>query len=692
MENRFGFKDLVLSVLLVAILVSLWLAMKQFDRQHETLRTVSESIKQQDAAQARLERTIADLAEKLEAGVVFPGSSQGDGPGPEAMGFADPDELPDPFAELKQVKQDPDYASGDWVVDAFPVNVAKVTPFISRDFYGAVVQSFVVESLAVRDSDTLAWTPVLAKTWKTEDNTTAWNAYVKRRQGEPLTKEEVRAEDGYGSAETDELKQAYVQRRLTEGRRIDDIVKETGCPPATVVTFKLRRGITFSDGQPLTARDVVFTYNLVMHPKTDAAIYRNEYRLKFKSITAPDDYTAVFSFKKPFFDTFFEAATFRVLPEHFYGPLTDERIEAINTVPGLILGSGPYKMIYGPKDWAPGKELILERNGRYWGEASAIDRLVFREISNDVARLAAFRNGDIDLFYRAAPEQYIEYLKEDELVKRSQSIEAFRPNDGYGWVAWNQKKNGEPTPFADKRVRRAMTMLVDRQRIIDKALYGYGLIPSGPFNKLSPQHNPQVQPLPYDPQQARELLAEAGYIDRDGDGVVESKDGVPLIFKHTYPSTGTFWTNVSLGMKDSMAEGGVVLQPDPLEWSVFSEKVRSSDFDAISMAWGALIETDIHHAFHSSNIGEGANNFPSYINPELDRLIDQARVTLDEEERMQVWHKVHAILNEDQPYTFLYVRKFLTFTDGRFRNVRQVLIGVNDRNFWYTPMVEQKYK
>jgi peptide/nickel transport system substrate-binding protein len=691
MENRFGFKDLVLAVLLVAILGSIWLAMKQFDRQHQTLRTMSEGIKQQSAAQARLERTVAGLAERFEEGVM-PNPVGGGDTSSDTEGFVDPKTLPDPFAELRGVKAEADYASGDWVVDAFPVSVAKVTPFISRDFYGAVVQSFVVESLAVRDGDTLAWTPVLAKTWKTQENIAAWEAYVERRQGEPLTEQEVLAEAGYTDAETDELKQAYLDRRLAQGRLVDDIVNEPDCPAATVITFKLRRGVTFSDGEPLTANDVVFTYNLVMHPQADTALFRNEYGLKFKSIEAPDDFTVVFSFKKPFFDAFLEAASFQVLPEHFYGPLTAERIGEINSVPGLILGSGPYKMIYGPRDWAPGKEIILERNDRYWGEAPAIDRLVFREITNDVARLAAFRNGEVDLFYRAVPEQYIEYLKDKELVKRSQSVEAFRPNDGYGWVAWNQMKNGEATPFADKRVRRAMTMLINRQRIIDKALFGYGLIPSGPFNRLSPQYNPDVKPLPYDPKRARELLAEAGYIDRDGDGVVESEGGVPLIFKHTYPSSGTFWNNVSLSMKDSLAEGGVVLEPDPLEWSVFSEKVRSTDFDAISMAWGARIETDIHHAFHSSNIGNGANNFPSYSNPELDRLIDLARVTLDEDERMKIWKQVHVILNEDQPYTFLYVRKFLTFMDGRYRNVRETLIGVNDRTNWYAPATEQKYK
>ena len=144
-------------------------------------------------------------------------------------------------------------------------------------------------------------------------------------------------------------------------------------------------------------------------------------------------------------------------------------------------------------------------------------------------------------------------------------------------------------------------------------------------------------------------------------------------------------------VKDSMAQGGVKFIPDPLEWSVFSEKVRSSDYDSISMAWGAGIETDIHHAFHSSQIGGGANNFPAYANAELDEIIDRARVTLDEEERMALWRRAHAILNTDQPYTFLYLRKYLMMADGRFKNFRETKVGTNDRTDWYVPTGRQKY-
>ncbi len=690
MENRFGFKDFVTVVLLLAVLASIWIAMKQFDRQHETLMIVAQEVKQQASAQARLERMLATASAQ---GIAM-GNGAGRGSSAERLaedGFMDPADLPDPFEELQEAEARDDYAEGDWVIDAFSVNVAKITPFISKDFYGAVVQSFVVESLAGRDAQTLEWSPQLAQTWKIQDNVEVWQAYVDQRQAVPLTEAEVRAEAGFAPLETDEARQTYLDQRMKEGRRVDDIASEPDCPPATTITFRLRRGITFSDGEPLTARDVVFTYQLLMNPDIDAAVYRNEYGLKFKSVQASDDFTVAFAFKKPFFDAFQEAAAFRVLPEHFYGPLDEPQVGRINSLPGLLMGSGPYKVSVGPTDWVPGREIVLERNERYWGEPSPTQRLVFKEITSDVARLTAFRNGEIDLFYRAVPEQYIEYLEDKDLIARSQSVEAFRPNDGYGWIAWNQEKNGQPTPFADKRVRRAMTMLINRQQIIDTALFGYGLIPSGPFNKLSPQYNQSIEPLPYDVSRAKALLAEAGYEDRDGDGVVESREGVPLSFKHTYPSSGNFWNNVSLVIKDSLAEAGVRLELDPLEWSVFSEKVRSSDYDAISMAWGANIETDVHHAFHSSNIGNGANNFPAYRNPQLDALIDQARVTLDEDERMAIWHEVHAILNEDQPYTFLYVRKFLTFADDRFRNLYETKFGISERTVWYVPAELRKY-
>ena len=127
---------------------------------------------------------LAEMSETLAEGVpvaAVPGGVATLSASPTADGFVPTAQLPDPFADRSKVQAASDYAGGDWVVDAFPVNVAKITPVIARDLYGSIVQSYVLESLAIRDSDTFSWMPLIARTWKTEPNVEAWQAYVDLR-------------------------------------------------------------------------------------------------------------------------------------------------------------------------------------------------------------------------------------------------------------------------------------------------------------------------------------------------------------------------------------------------------------------------------------------------------------------------------------------------------------------------------
>jgi peptide/nickel transport system substrate-binding protein len=146
-----------------------------------------------------------------------------------------------------------------------------------------------------------------------------------------------------------------------------------------------------------------------------------------------------------------------------------------------------------------------------------------------------------------------------------------------------------------------------------------------------------------------------------------------------------------LFIKDTLLEHGIIMQQDPQEWSIFIERVDGRAFDACALAWGGgAIEGDIRQMFHSSQIANGANNFTNYRNPELDRLIDEARRTIDEPQRMKLWQACHRILYEDQPYTFLLRRKSLRFIDKRFKNTQMVRVGMNDRTEWYVPTLQQK--
>jgi peptide/nickel transport system substrate-binding protein len=627
MDNRFGFKDLVNALLLVAVMVVVVLAMVQYDRQWQTLRRLTEQMDQLTREQARLGRDIGTALTQLETRAALPPST----PTPAQTRDAAADtvawaqDLPDPFARLRAAQAQADYAQGDSFVNSFNAKVARITPLISTDAYAADIQERVLQTLAVRDPDTLKWMPMLAQTWWISD-------------------------DG-----------------LT-------------------IRFKLRPGLTFSDGEPLTAADVQFTFELIMNEAIDAPRTRNFIRDKLGSVKAVSADEVVYQFKEPYFQSFGLAAGLEVLPRHFYERFTPAQI---NALPGLLLGSGPYRMPTAT-DWAPGQPLMLVRNERYWGAAPAFARMIYQEINNEVARLTAFRNGELDIF-GAMPEQYVQIKDDPDLNAKANFFEFERPISGYGFVAWNQRRHGRPTPFADQRVRQAMAYLYDRERMNRDILMGFGIFPTGPFNRLSPQYNHQVKPYAYDVEQAKALLAAAGYTDRDGDGVVESSDGKPLRFKITFGSGGNFWPKVWLMFKDAAARAGVVVDLDPLEWAVFDEKLKSRDFDALAMAWGGGIEGDIHQMFHSSNIQDG-DNFMSYSNPQLDALIDEARRTVDEARRMELWQQCHALLHEDQPYLFLYSRKSLVYVDRRIQNVQQTRLGLSSETEWYVPQAQQKYR
>lgn len=635
MENRFGLKDLILSILLIALIASVWLAMKQFDRQWGVVRSINDKLDAQTRELAQLRRDVARvttiLNERPPVTIMSPPPTQ-PAPAPQASAQpADPAPTPAPpqdrqdaFDRIRAARAQPGYAEGDWLVDAFSGGVAKVTPLLSGDVYASIVQDHVLDSLATRDPDTLEWKGVVARDWQIS-------------------------------------------------------------PDGLTITFQLRENVTFSDGQPLTADDIVFTFNFIMDPSIDAPRQRAYYKT-IASVTRTGPHEVVFKYHEPYFEAFALAASFAILPRHFYSAHSPKDF---NQSVGLLLGSGPYRM-EDPSAWKPGSLLQLVRNDRYWSVPPAFDRLIYKEINNDVARLTAFRNGDNDLF-PAQPEQYRLMLADQDLVSRTQHYEYLSPIGGYRFIAWNQQENGQPTRFADRRVRQAMTMLTDCQRLVQEVMLGYAVPATGPFNPKSKQSSPDVQPWPYDVDRAKRLLAEAGYQDRNGDGVLEATDGSPFQFKLTYPSGNANYEKMALFLKDSYARAGIILEPEPLEWSVFTDRLSNKNFLAITLGWTSGIETDIYQMFHSSQMIKGGDDFVSYKNGELDTLIEQARRTVDEDQRMPLWRRCHQVLHEDQPYTFLFFSKSLRFMDKRIRNIQQLGLGLNPDNEWWVPSPQQRW-
>jgi peptide/nickel transport system substrate-binding protein len=679
MENRFGLKDLIVVVLLVGVIGVVLLAMWQYDRQLTRLDHMETSLSRQAEELADLNRTIQ------RGGFAAGATTQSvDGVGTSPKG--------NPFYLVDKAMKQPDFARGDWLVENFGVKFSRLTPLgTMADLYGSYVRARVLECLAYRDPNTLQYLPLLARDWQVKDNSQEWKAYVDKRLKVPLTEAEVLKEKDCPPADKPDERKAYVEKRMKAGRRTEDVVREDACPPAIVVTFQLRHGVTWSDGQPFTADDVVFTFDWTMNEKVEAPRDR-AYLEKIRSVEKKGDYEVVYKFREPYYEYFDLASGIEILAKHFYEPIGPREF---NEKPGLLLGTGPYKLSDATA-WTPGTPLELVRNDSYWGPRPTFDKIVYREVEGETPELILYRNGQVDRI-ACTPDQYRQLLSETPVVERSQHYEYLSPDTGYTFIGWNLLRGGKPTIFADKRVRQAMTLLLDREKMAKDLFLGYAQVASGPFFSGGEQVDPSIKPWPFDPARGKALLKEAGWADRNNDGVLELPDGRPFRFKFTYSAKLDLSKRMALFVKDAYARVGIAVEPEPTDWTIMLKKLDNRDFDAITLGWGGSVESDLYQIFHSSQMKDAGDNFISYSNPELDRLIEQARTTIDEKARNPLWRKCQQILHEDQPYTFLLERKSLVFMDKRIENVSQSKIGLNyNQRYnmpvpWYVPRKLQKW-
>jgi len=540
--------------------------------------------------------------------------------------------VPEAFKRAYAATQKDDYATGDWKTNSFSSTLKTLTPLIANEADSSSVHNYVLESLVTRNPDTLKQTGLLAKDWTISD-------------------------DGL------------------------------------VITFKMHDNIVFSDGEPMTAEDVVFTFDFIFNKDIKAPALQ-AYFEPIKSVKATGKYEVVFTFKRPYFEALGMAGGMSILPKHFYEKYLDD-IEAFNTSKGLLLGSGPYKMP-DPTNWSSDQGGVdLVRNTRYWGAVQPpYDKIVWRVIENASARLTTYRNGELDA-YSARPVEYKKLKNDKQIMDISHNFEYMPPTVGYSYLAWNQLKDGKKTIFADKRIRQAMTYLTDREKINKDIYLGYAEVAMSPFSPRSKQHDTSLTPRKPNLQKALALLKEAGYEDRNSDGVLENEKGEDFEFDLTYFQGNEDTGRTVLLLKDMYARAGIKLNPKPTEWPVMIEMLNKKTFDVITLGWTSGLETDIYQMFHSSQAKTDGNNFISYKNKALDKIIEEARVIVDEDKRMPVWRKAEAIFYEDQPYTFLKRSKSLVFINKRFQNLQMTGLGLNSSFMpleTYVPKQAQKYK
>jgi peptide/nickel transport system substrate-binding protein len=438
-------------------------------------------------------------------------------------------------------------------------------------------------------------------------------------------------------------------------------------------TFKIEEGVKWHDGAPFTSADVVFSYDTIMNPKVDAPQLRSYYQ-EIRDVEAIDDLTVKFTYARPYFLALEFCGGMPIVPKHVF------ENGDFNTNPAgrSPVGTGPFKFV----KWTTGREVVLEKNPDYWGKEPHLNRIVFRIITDSSVALQVLKRQELDVA-SLTPIQWQMQTNSPDFEKHFDKFSYFTPN--YSYIGWNSRR----PYFADKRVRTALTHLVNRELILDKVMYGLGAIVTNPFYINSPEYDKSIEPIPYDPAAARKLLEEAGWVDHDGDGI-RDKDGVKFAFEFLIPGGSDTGEKIATILKEELDAVGIQMTIRKTEWAVFTTRLNDRKFDAVTLAWSMGIESDPYQIW-SSTQAESGSNFIGFKNAETDRLIEEARQEFDRDKRIQLYRQFSEIINEEQPYTFLFCRKATVAVNKRFANVIVYPLGIQP-NEWFVPLPLQRYK
>ncbi|HEY8470205.1 MAG TPA: ABC transporter substrate-binding protein [Longimicrobiales bacterium] len=428
----------------------------------------------------------------------------------------------------------------------------------------------------------------------------------------------------------------------------------------TGVVFHLRRDVKWHDGVPTTAYDVLFTYERARDPRTASSIahyFEHWYRAEVL-----DSFTIRFHFR-PHGDPLASWPFAPIMPRHLLDSIPPERLRqaAFNKAP---VGNGPFRFV----SFQANDRWVFAANRDFpedLGGPPYIDRVVWRVIPDNNAQVAELLAGTADLILGPRANQV------DDLDARPGIRVIQRPARRYVFIGWN----GADSRFADARVRRALSMAIDRNRLIANRA-GYGELAAGPISPHHWAYDSSVAPLPYDTAAARALLAEAGFLDRDGDGILEGPDGRDFTFTLKIAAGNTFQRDMAELIRTDLAAIGVPIVARPVEFNTLISEIANvpRNFEAVIMGWSADFRINLHEMFHTSALG-GQFQLASYSNPELDSLLDHAASTVDRDAARPLWRRVQEILRDEQPWTFLYYYPDLYAIRERVQGVEMDIRG-----------------
>jgi len=458
-----------------------------------------------------------------------------------------------------------------------------------------------------------------------------------------------------------ELTGAEFVRFDTFGRPVPDLVTEIPSkanhgisPDGRTITWHLRHGLRWSDGKPLTAADVLYTYRVATDNGNNIVLRQPWDRM---TITAPDDSTVVFHFKKPYAlflgDYFATQTNTAILPEHILGPGTKINQAAYN---GLPVGAGPFRYTAFNR----GDSIVMEANPYYWAGRPKLDKIIYRPITNENTAFIALETGDLSLW------ELINGVLSQRVRTLPKKAVAIAPGGIVSGIFFNTRR----PVVADRRVREALRYATDQMTMVDKIAFGAGLVQ----RSVIPANLPDYLPLPlipYNPKRAAALLELDGW--KLGPGGIRRKNGVSLAIELAIPGEYAPSANMANILRQDW--GAIGVRVNTHVWSDASFFAPSSSggvlqtgkFDAALLSQGGTYYADVSQYFACASLPPNGFNIVRYCNPKVDALNAKYEQTFDPRERKKISGEVQRLIDADVPVIVTYQRLFVSAFDDRLR-------------------------
>ncbi len=384
--------------------------------------------------------------------------------------------------------------------------------------------------------------------------------------------------------------------------------------------FFLRRGVLFHSGNPLTARDVVYTYKTILEGAIASPF--KEYFSNIKDVVAEDDYTVRIDLSGPY------AAFLSLLTKGIVSEADAKRLGGrYGREP---VGTGPYRLVR----FAPDKIVELEANLNYFGKVPAIKTLKLHVISDDNIRVLKLIKGDVDLVQNGVPALLLKKVLENDGLEMT-------ADDGI--VVSYLGMNLTDKYLKDPRVRQAIAYAIDRDEIISHRYGGMAVKANSILSPTNWAYDDDLREYEYDPEKSVALLDEAGL------------KTVKLSYK---TSASKERIDTARMIAHQLAKAGITVRVEPYEWGTFYRDVRTGNFQLYSLSWVGVTEPDIFYSVcDSSRFPPRGLNRSRYENQEIDKLVRQARITMDKDARKEIYARVQKIVLDDLPFIPLWYEK-----------------------------------